>query len=112
MRRLAAALRCCRGGFARRRVRLPPRSPNLNAYAERFIGSARRECLARVIPLGERHLRNLLHEYVDHYHTERNHQALGNKLIDAMAVNAATSGRVVRRRRLGGVLNFYHRDAA
>jgi transposase InsO family protein len=95
-----------------RSVRLPPRSPNLNAYAERFIGSVRRECLARVIPLGESHLRHILHEYVDHYHTERNHQALDNKLIGAASTDAAESGKVVRRKRLGGVLNFYHREAA
>jgi putative transposase len=85
----------------------------LNAYAERFIGSVRRECLARVIPLGERHLRQILHEYVDHYHTERNHQGLRNELITASAVDdAAMSGNVLRRRRLGGVLNYYHSDAA
>jgi putative transposase len=62
-------------------VRLPARSPNLNAHAERFVGSARRECLDRVITLGERHLRRLLYEYVAHDHEERNHQALGNRLI-------------------------------
>jgi hypothetical protein len=54
-------------------VRLPARSPNLNAYAERFVGSVRRECLARVIPLGERHLRQIVQDYVAHYHAERNH---------------------------------------
>jgi putative transposase len=78
-------------------VRLPPRSPNLNAFAERWIGSVRRECLARVIPLGERHLRQIVREYVDHYHGERPHQGLGNKLIAPMNDNAAASGRVVRR---------------
>jgi len=93
-------------------VRLPSRSPNLNAYAERWIGSIRRECLSRVIPLGERHLRQIVQQFVDHYHQERNHQSLGNKLIAPTNDNAATSGRVVRRQRLGGVLNFYHREAA
>jgi putative transposase len=69
--------------------------------------------LARVIPLGERHLRHLLHEYAEHYHVERNHQSLGNKLITATAADcAATSGKVLRRTRLGGVLNHYFRDAA
>jgi transposase InsO family protein len=95
-----------------RPVRLPPRSPNLNAYAERWIGSVRRECLARVIPLGERHLRQIIHEYVEHYHTERPHQSLGNKLIAPTNENAAVSGPVLRRQRLGGVLNHYHREAA
>ena len=63
-------------------VRLPSRSPNLNAYAERFVGSIRRECLNRVIPLGERHLRALVAEYVEHYNCERNHQGIGNRLIE------------------------------
>ena len=93
-------------------VRLPSRSPNLNTYAERWIGSVRRECLARVIPLGERHLRKIVHEFVTHYHGERPHQGLGNKFIAPMNDNAASSGRVVRRQRLGGVLNYYHREAA
>jgi len=93
-------------------VRLPRRSPNLNAYAERWIGTVRRECLARVIPLGERHLRQIVHEYVDHYHGERPHQSLDNKLIGPVNDNAAIGGRVVRRQRLGGVLSCYHREAA
>jgi putative transposase len=93
-------------------VRIPARSPNLNAYAERFVGSVRRECLEHVIPLGENHLRTLVREFVAHYHTERNHQSLGNKLIAATNDNAAMSGRIVRRQRLGGVLSFYHREAA
>ncbi|MEX1368045.1 MAG: integrase core domain-containing protein [Nannocystaceae bacterium] len=63
-------------------MRLPARSPNLNALAERFIGSIRRECLDRVIPVGEQHLRRLIVEYVAHYNSERNHQGLGNRLID------------------------------
>jgi transposase InsO family protein len=95
-----------------RPVRLPSRSPNLNAYAERWIGSARRECLAKVIPLGERHLRKLVSEFVAHYHSERNHQGLGNKLVVPMNDNAADSGRIVRRHSLGGVLNYYYREAA
>lgn len=64
-------------------VRLPPRSPNLNAYAERFVRSVKSECLSRVIPLGRRHLWQLLDEYVKHYHLERNHQGLDNQLIVA-----------------------------
>ena len=93
-------------------VRLPARSPNLNAYAERWIGSVRRECLARVIPLGERHLRQVVHEYVEHYHRERPHQALDNRPLTPLNDNAANGGRVVRRQRLGGVLKYYHRAAA
>ena len=62
-------------------LRLPANSPNLNAYAERFVLSIRRECLDRFVPLSERHLRTTVTEYVVHYHTERNHQGLGNELI-------------------------------
>jgi putative transposase len=62
-------------------LRLPARSPNLNAFAERFVRSVRQECLRKVIPLGERHLREVVAEYVEHYNGERNHQGLGNRLI-------------------------------
>ncbi len=92
-------------------VRLPPRSPNLNAYAERFIRSVRQECLGRVIPLSEAHLRQLLREYVAHYHHERPHQGLDGALIEPANDNGA-SGPVVRRERLGGLLNHYYREAA
>ncbi len=57
-------------------VKLPARSPNLNAFVERFVRSIKSECLAQIIPLGEHHLRNAVAEYTEHYHTERNHQAL------------------------------------
>ena len=57
-------------------VKLPARSPNLNAYAERFVRSIKSECLAQIIPLGERHLRHAVKEYTEHYHFERNHQYL------------------------------------
>jgi putative transposase len=63
------------------RVVLPPRSPNLNAYAERWIRSVKEECLSRVILFGEASLRHILNEYVDHYHQERNHQGKGNVLL-------------------------------
>ena len=63
-------------------VKLPAQSPDLNAYAERLVRSIREECLSRVIPLGERHLRGVVGEYVKHYHLERNHQGLGNELIE------------------------------
>jgi transposase InsO family protein len=91
-------------------VRLPARSPNLNAYAERFIRSAREECLAKIIPLSETHLREVLREYVRHYHSERNHQGLANILIDPS--NSQGTGRIVRNRRIGGMLNYYYREAA
>ena len=93
-------------------VRLPPRSPNLNAYAERFVRSIRDECLSKVVPLGERHLRQLVSEHVAHYHLERNHQGLGNQLIEHSDQKPTLAGRVLRRKRLGGLLNFYYRNAA
>jgi hypothetical protein len=60
------------------RLRLPSRSPNLNAYAERFVRAIKHECLRHIIPLGERHLRAVVREFVEHYRAERNHQGLGN----------------------------------
>ena len=92
-------------------LRLPPSSPNLNAYAERFVLSIRSECLDRVVPLGEARLRRSVHEFVQHYRFERNHQGLGNVLIEGAAAPANTNGRVERRERLGGLLNFYRRAA-
>lgn len=90
-------------------VRLPARSPNLNAYAERFVRSIKSECLSKVIPLGERHLRAVLAEYMAHYHGERNHQGLGNVVP---LVLPRGEGPVKRRDRLGGILKHYYRDAA
>ncbi len=92
-------------------LRLPARSPNLNAHAERFVRSIKTECLRKVIPLGEAHLRTLVHHYVEHYHEERNHQGIGNA-IPFPAEPSHDVGVVKRRERLGGVLNYYHRDAA
>jgi hypothetical protein len=92
-------------------VRLPARSPNLNAFAERFVLSIRSECLDRIMPLCERHLRRLVSEFVAHYHGEGNHQGLENRLIKSVPA-ADTNGVVVRRQRLGGLLSFYQRAAA
>jgi hypothetical protein len=61
-------------------VKLPDRSPNPNAYSERFVRSIRSECLAKTIPLGEQHLRHAVKEYTEHYHAERNHYGLDNQL--------------------------------
>jgi transposase InsO family protein len=91
-------------------VKLPAQSPDLNAYAERFVRSIREECLSRVVPLGERHLRWVIGEYVEHYHLERNHQGLGNELIERSS--ATGQGRVGCRERLGGLLKYYYRRAA
>src|SRR6266852_6553570 len=62
-------------------VKLPPRSPNLNAYAERFVRSIKESCLERMILFGEESLRTAIRNFVAHYHSERNHQGLGNRLI-------------------------------
>ena len=93
-------------------LRLPARSPNLNAYAERFVRSIRGDCLNHVVLLGEQHLRTVVREYVAHYHTERNHQGLGNALVALLPAVAIAKGAVQRRRRLGGLLSYYHREAA
>jgi len=91
---------------------LPARSPTLNAYAERFVLSIKSECLDRILLLGERHLRRAIGEYLAPYHGERNHQGLGNVLLMGAPEPANQNGRVRRRERLGGLLNFYHRTAA
>ena len=93
-------------------IRLPPRSPNLNAYAERFVRSIKDECLNRMIFVGQASLRRAVSEYVEHYHRERNHQGLGNRLLVIPKARTAARGSVRRRDRLGGVLNFYDREAA
>jgi transposase InsO family protein len=91
-------------------VQTPVRAPNCNAHAERFVRSIKFECLHRMIPLGERHLRRAIGEYVAHYHHERNHQGLDNELIVRVASPRGV-GTVRRAQRLGGLLNFYHRAA-
>jgi putative transposase len=93
-------------------VKLPARSPNLNAYAERFVHSVKSECLAKIIPLGERHLRKAVKEYTEHYHLERNHQGLDNELVEKLSSNRDRDDAVECRERLGGILNYYHRRAA
>jgi putative transposase len=91
-------------------IQTPFRAPNCNAHAERFVRSVKKECLDRMIPLGERHFRRALADFVVHYHRERNHQGLGNELIDGMEVQPQ-SGRVQRRQRVGGLLSYYYRAA-
>jgi transposase InsO family protein len=93
-------------------VKLPPRSPNLNAHAERFVRTIKESCLERMILLGEGHLRRSVHEFVEHYHHERNHQGLGNRLIVEDELRVANGEPVQRRQRLGGMLNYYYRQAA
>jgi len=93
-------------------VKLPPRSPNLNAYAERFVRSIKESCLERMIFFGEESLRTAIQNFVAHYHNERNHQGLANRLISPEPGHIGGVGEVQRRQRLGGMLNYYYRAAA
>ena len=93
-------------------VKLPPRPPNLNAHAERFVRSIKESCLERMIFFGEGSLRKAIHEYVAHYHGERNHQGLGNRIISQEVGHLSANGAIRRRQRLGGMLNYYYRAAA
>jgi putative transposase len=103
----SAPVRVRLGEAGIRLVQTPFQAPNANAYAERFVRSIKHECLNRVIPFGERHVRRTIAEYVAHYHRERNDQGLDNELIDgAPQIDGGT--RICRRPRLGGLLNHYY----
>jgi putative transposase len=94
-------------------VPLPPRSPNLNAYAERWVRSIKEEALSRFILFGENSLRHVLREYVAHYHQERPHQGKGNViLMPSLHSDQQHDGPVRCRERLGGLLKYYDREAA
>ncbi len=94
-------------------VKLPARSPNLNSFAERWVKSAKDECLSKLILFGERSLRLALREYVAHFHHERNHQGKDNLLLfPASEQTDRVEGPVPCRERLGGLLKYYYRDAA
>jgi putative transposase len=96
-----------------KRVPLPPRSPNLNAYAERWVRSVKEECLAQLILFGEASLQHALHEYVEHYHYERNHQGKGNVLLfPSFSQKHPRTGPMQCRERLGGLLKYYTCEAA
>ena len=95
-------------------VKLPPRSPNLNAHCERWIRSVKSEVLSKLILFGERALRHCLAQYISHFHAERNHQGKGNLILFPEPADRVgeLSGRIRDRERLGGLLRFYHREAA
>ena len=93
-------------------VILPPRSPNLNAHCERFVRSIKEEALDHMLMLGERSLSYVIHQYLVHYHTERNHQGLGNQLLSPAPDLGSHHSQVKPRERLGGLLSYYYRDAA
>ena len=93
-------------------VRLPPCSPNLSPHIERFMRSIKEEALSRMIFFGEDSLRNAVRQFLDHYHSERNHQSLGNCIIEPPDEVGKATGEIQCRERLGGLLRYYHRDAA
>ena len=93
---------------------LPARSPNLNAFAERWVKSVKDDCLSKLILFGEVSLKRALREYLAHYHAERNHQGKDNVLLFPAATQAKNrvDGSVACKERLGGLLKYYHREAA
>ena len=96
------------------RVPLPPRSPNLYAFAERWVRSVKSEALAKLILFGERSLRHALNHYIMHFHEERPHQGIGNVIPfpAGQSANGDESGPIQCHERLGGLLKYYHRKAA
>jgi hypothetical protein len=110
--KFTTAFRCLLREAGIEAVRLPPRSPNLNAWIERFMRSIKSECVTRMIFFGGDSLRRAVREYLAHYHAERNHQGLGNAIIAPMPSPTKAVGRVRCRERLGGMLRYYHREAA
>ena len=93
-------------------VRLPPRSPNLNANIERFMRSLKEECLDRMIFFGEKSLQAATVSYVDHFLREPNHQGMDNRLLIPGREVGEKAGEVMCRERLGGLLRYYYRQAA
>ena len=93
-------------------IPLPPLSPNLNAFAERFVRSIKEECLRKRVFVGQASLRRAIAEYMTYYHEERKHQGLENRLIREMPAVAANDAMIHRRTRLGGMLSYYYRVAA
>jgi len=105
----SAPVRAGLDGAGIRVVQTPFQAPNANAHAERFVRSIKAECLNRVIPFGDRHLRRTIAEFVEHYHRERNHQGFGERVNPSAPV--VSVGRIHRHQRLGGLLNSHGRAA-
>jgi putative transposase len=93
-------------------VRLPARSPNLTPHIERFMRSIKEECLERLICFGETMLRNAVVQFLEHYHAERNHQGMGNRILVPGEEVGRASGEIQSRKLLGGLLRYYYRKAA
>lgn len=94
-----------------RTLKMPKQSPNLNAYSERFVQTIKNECVNKMVFFGEKHVRYVINQYVEHYNNERPHQGLGNNRITP-ATFAQAQGRIRCRERLGGLLKSYYRQAA
>lgn len=92
-------------------IRLPAQSPNLNAYAERWVRSVKEECLSRLILFGERSLRRALSQFEAHFHGERPHQGKGNVILCPEDGGGGGDGPIRCRERLGGLLTYYYREA-
>lgn len=110
--KFSAAFRATLACVGVKAVILPPRSPNLNAYLERFFGSLKAECLDRMVFFGEESLRRAVKHVLAHYHQERSHQGLQNRLISPGDQAGRTVGEIACRERLGGLLRYYYRCAA
>ena len=93
-------------------IRLPPRSPNLNAYMERFVKSIKYECIDRLVLIGERSLYRAVDQYLEFYNTERFHQGMDNQLLTELKMSMDNSDPIECRQRLGGMLKYYSRRAA
>ncbi len=86
--------------------------PHLNVFAQRFIRTSKESCLERLLLIGEGSLRRAIREFVDHYHHERNHQGLGNRLVLPPPAPGRPYDPISSRQRLGGMLKVDYRPAA
>jgi putative transposase len=99
-------------GMGIEEVLTAPRSPWQNPYAERLVGSVRRDCLNHIIVLGERHLHDILTRYFAYYHRSRTHLSLEKDAPEPRAVEAPEKGRLVELAEVGGLHHRYERRAA
>jgi putative transposase len=109
---LALASWCTPGGVKGAKIPVP--SPNCNPYAERFVRTTKYECLTHLVIFGERHLRYLIKKFVEHCMTEQFHQGIGGQPIRNVGPtnDNGADGKVACHSRLGGMLNYYYREAA